>query len=315
MASDLLRQSLLTLADQEGVKNMIVSNKASRTMVSRYVAGESVAEAVAACQQLRADGLRATVDYLGEDTTDPALAKHTRDTYLELLRELSEAGLTDNGWVEVSVKPSALGTGLPEEARSVAFEYARDVVMAAKAAGTTVTVDMEDHTTTQATLDLVAELREEFDDVGAVVQSYLFRTLSDCADLGATGARVRLCKGAYDQPSDIAHIRKHDIDKSYVQCLKALMDSSGYPMVATHDSRLIAIAETLAVHNNRGPEAWEVQMLLGVRPNEQKRLAEDGKTVRVYVPFGDNWYGYMMRRLAERPANTAFFVRSLLTKG
>lgn len=315
MLSDMLRQSLLTLSEQERVKKTVIANPASRSLVSRYIAGETVTEAVDTCRKLHDQGLRATVDYLGEDTTDPALAQHTRDIYLELLRELSEAGLADNGTVEVSIKPSALGTGLPEDARHVAFEYARDIVVAATAAGTTVTVDMEDHTTTQPTLDLVAELRQEHDSVGAVVQSYLFRTVNDCSDLASSGARVRLCKGAYDQPSDIAHVRKHDIDKAYVQCLRTLMESEAYPMVATHDSRLVTIAETLAVHHNRGPADWEVQMLLGVRPNEQKRLAADGKTVRVYVPFGDNWYGYMMRRLAERPANTAFFVRSLLTKG
>jgi proline dehydrogenase len=173
---------------------------------------------------------------------------------------------------------------------------------------------MEDHATTDSTLDILTQLRADYPTTGAVLQAYLRRTESDCRELAGPGSRVRLCKGAYREPETVAYATRLDVDKSYVRCLNILMSGEGYPMVATHDPRLVAIAEDRAKWFDRGPETFEFQMLYGVRPAEQTRLVDAGYTMRVYVPYGTQWYGYLMRRLAERPANVAFFARALATR-
>jgi proline dehydrogenase len=174
---------------------------------------------------------------------------------------------------------------------------------------------MEDHTTTDSTLGILRELRQDFPGTGAVVQSYLHRTESDCRDLATEGSRVRLCKGAYKEPASVAFQDKDEVDRSYVRCLKVLIGGAGYPMVATHDPRLVAITEDLVRRAGRAKGSYEYQMLYGIRPHEQLRLAARGERMRVYVPYGDEWYGYLVRRMAERPANLVFFLRSLATKG
>jgi proline dehydrogenase len=172
---------------------------------------------------------------------------------------------------------------------------------------------MEDHTTTDSTLETLRQLRADFPWVAAVLQAYLRRTEQDCRELSAEGSRVRLCKGAYSEPYSVAYQVKSEVDKAYVRCLKTLMEGSGYPMVASHDPRIIAIAEQLVEETGRTPADHEFQMLYGIRPEEQRRIAAD-ESVRIYVPYGDEWYGYFMRRLAERPANLTFFLRGLVTK-
>ncbi len=234
---------------------------------------------------------------------------------MELLQQLSQAGLTSSGQVEVSLKLSALGQSLGADGHQMAMTNAREICRAAANAGTIVTLDMEDHTTTDSTLDSLRELRQDFPWVGAVVQSYLHRTESDCRDLAYEGSRVRLCKGAYNEPESVAYQDKRDVDKSYVRCLKALMAGGGYPMVASHDPRMVEIAGVLADRAGRADDSFEYQMLLGIRPDEQRRLSDSGSTVRVYLPYGDQWYGYLVRRMAERPANLVFFARSVLTTG
>jgi proline dehydrogenase len=172
---------------------------------------------------------------------------------------------------------------------------------------------MEDHTTTDSTLEILRQLRVDFPETAAVLQAYLHRTEADCRDLAYAGSRIRLCKGAYREPASVAYQRRQDVDLSYVRCLNVLLAGDGYPMFATHDPRLIAIAQQRA--RDHGKTAYEFQMLYGIRPDEQRRLAGEGHTVRVYVPYGAQWYGYLMRRLAERPANLTFFARALFTKG
>jgi len=253
-----------------------------------------------------------TLDYLGEDTTDAAQADATVAAYKELLADLAARGLAPHA--EVSVKLSAIGQFLPDNGHKVALENARDICRAARNAGTTVTLDMEDHTTTDSTLGILRDLRVDFPETGAVLQAYLHRTEADCRDLAYEGSRVRLCKGAYNEPESVAFQDKHEVDKSYVRCLKVLMAGQGYPMVATHDPRMVDIASTLASRYGRAKGSYEFQMLYGIRPEEQKRLAADGDTVRVYVPYGEEWYGYLMRRLAERPQNLSFFAKSLISK-
>ncbi|HET9873640.1 MAG TPA: proline dehydrogenase family protein [Propionibacteriaceae bacterium] len=308
----MLRRLLLGLSHNDTVKSAVLRMPVSATVVARYVAGDSTCDAVTASRQLEAAGLSVSIDYLGEDTTDRQRADAVTTTYRELLAALHACGLT--GSAEVSVKLSALGLVLPRGGPELALGNARTICEAARDVGTTVTLDMEDHTTTDATLQTLRELRADFPSTAAVLQAYLRRTEADCKHLATAGSRVRLCKGAYDEPSSVAYQQRAEVDRSYVRCLKILMSGPGYPMVATHDPRLIAIGTALAEAHHRSPRTYEFQMLYGIRPTEQQRLANLGHTVRVYLPYGTDWYGYLVRRLAERPANLAFFLRSLLTR-
>jgi proline dehydrogenase len=278
-------------------------------VVRRFVAGDSAQDALNVTRGLVDDGLSVTLDYLGEDTTNAVHAEAARDEYLRLLDGLAASELTPAA--EISVKLSALGQAFDEK---VALEHTQAICARASEAGTTVTLDAEDHTTTDSTLDILGRLRREFPTTGAVVQAYLRRAEGDCRELAGPGSRVRLCKGAYDEPESVAYQARLDVDKSYVRCLNVLMAGDGYPMVATHDPRLIAIAEDRARWFDRTTDDFEFQMLYGVRPAEQRRLAGLGHTVRVYVPYGTQWYSYLMRRLAERPANVSFLLRALRSR-
>jgi proline dehydrogenase len=304
-----VRAALLTASRQRSVRYVVERAPVSRNIVKRFVAGDQSGDAVRVTSELVAAGLSVSLDHLGEDTTEAAHAQATADAYLTLLSLLREAGLAAHA--EVSVKLSAIGQALDH---SLASDHARTICAAAKKAGTTVTLDMEDHTTTDTTLQTLRELRTDFPTVGAVVQSYLHRTEADCRDLATEGSRVRLCKGAYKEPESAAFQRGDEVDASYLRCLEILMRGAGYPMVATHDPALVSAAESLIKETGRAANSYEFQMLYGIRPEEQKRLAEAGSTVRVYVPYGDEWYGYLMRRLAERPANIKFFLRALSSK-
>ena len=308
----LLRQPILLLARSQGVKKLVSTMPVSSGIVTSYVPGETTESAVGATRTLEADGLHVTLDYLGEDTTDAAQAEATVRAYKELLADLGSQGLAPHA--EVSVKLSAIGQSLPDNGHKVALENARDICRAARNAGTTVTLDMEDHTTTDSTLSILRELRKDFPETGAVLQAMLHRTEADCRALAYEGSRVRLCKGAYMEPADVAFQERVEVDKSYVRCLKVLLGGQGYPMIATHDPRMVQIASSLASRFGRRPGTYEFQMLYGIRPEEQKRLAAAGETVRVYVPYGTEWYGYLMRRLAEKPQNLTFFARSLVSK-
>ncbi|TGN66592.1 proline dehydrogenase [Nocardioides eburneiflavus] len=308
----MLRQPILLLARSQGVKRLVSTMPVSSGIVTGYVPGETTETAVAATQGLVDDGLRVTLDYLGEDTTDVAQAEATVVAYKELLADLAARGLAPHA--EVSVKLSAIGQSLSDNGHKVALENARDICRAARNAGTTVTLDMEDHTTTDSTLTILRELRKDFPETGAVLQAMLHRTEADCRALAYEGSRVRLCKGAYMEPEDVAFQDRLDVDKAYVRCLKVLLGGQGYPMIATHDPRMIQIASSLASRFGRRAGTYEFQMLYGIRPEEQKRLAAAGETMRVYVPYGTEWYGYLMRRLAEKPQNLAFFLRSLVSK-
>ncbi len=311
--ADLMRRPLLKLADSDRVRHLVTTTPVSRGVVDRFVPGEQTSDAVRASAELVATGRTVTLDFLGEDTVDEAQATATLEAYLDVLEELHTGGLTAS--VEVSVKLSAVGQALPDRGDRVALENARTICAAARRRGTTVTLDMEDHSTTDATLRTLRELRKDYPETGAVLQAYLRRTETDCRDLAVEGSRVRLCKGAYEEPERVAFQTRQEVDLSYVRCLKVLMNGPGYPMVASHDPRMVAIAGELARAAGREQGSFEYQMLYGVRPDEQRRLADAGETVRVYVPYGQEWYGYLVRRLAERPSNVAFFLRSLATTG
>ncbi|WP_298890928.1 proline dehydrogenase family protein [uncultured Serinicoccus sp.] len=313
--SALMRQTLLGVSRNTTLRQVIEQAPVSRDVVKRFVAGDSTPDAVRVTGELVDTHRQVTIDYLGEDTTDPAQAEATRDAYLRLIAALSEAGLTQGGAAEVSLKLSALGQFLGRDGHAIALDNARAICQAAANAGTTVTLDMEDHTTTDPTLSALAELRQDWPWVGVALQAYLHRTEQDCRDLAHEGSRIRLCKGAYKQPESVAFQDKDDVDKAYVRCLKILVEGQGYPMIATHDPRLVEIASVLAAKAQRDADSYEFQMLLGIRPDEQLRLAGAGSRMRVYLPYGEDWYGYLVRRMAERPANLTFFLRSLATKG
>jgi proline dehydrogenase len=314
----MLRSTILAAARNSGIERVVTNAPVSRDVVRRYIGGNTAADAVATTATLLADGLTVTLDHLGEDTTERAQADAVAAAYREVLTALHQAGLTARlapltARVEVSVKLSAVGQALPGDGEKIALDHAREICAAAESVGATVTLDMEDHTTTDSTLGILAALRADFPATAAVLQAYLRRTEGDCRDLAGPGSRVRLCKGAYDEPPGVAYQKRHEVDLSYVRCTNILMAGAGYPMLATHDPRLIQIGIDRAEHH--GKRDYELQMLYGIRPHEQRRLAAAGHTVRIYVPYGAQWYGYLMRRLAERPANLAFFARSLVTKG
>ena len=309
----MLRGVLLSMSRNERLQQLASEAPPARALVNRFVAGERTEDAVRVTGELVGSGRLVTIDHLGEDTLDLSQAQATRDAYLALLDALGDAGLTAGA--EVSVKLSAVGQALPGDGHKMALENAAAICERATALGTTVTLDMEDHTTTDSTLEILSELRRDFPSTGAVLQAYLRRTEADCRDLATEGSRVRLCKGAYNEPESVAHTDRAEIDRAYVRCMKILMQGGGYPMLATHDPRLIEIGGALAVRHDRQPGSYEFQMLYGIRPEEQERLAAQGERMRVYVPYGDEWYGYLVRRLAERPANLGLLARALVSKG
>ena len=307
----MLRGALLQLSRNHKIKNLVTRAPVTSGVVERFIAGDTSDAAVAVVRRLVGAGLLTTIDFLGEDTTDPGHADAVVVAYLDLLTKLRESHLSPSA--EVSIKLSALGLHL-RDGPQLAADNAELICRAARKADTAVTLDMEDHTTTDSTLEILHTLRKEFPETGAVLQAYLYRTEADCRDLAEAGSRVRLCKGAYAEPEALAFQDRHEIDKSYVRCMKILMAGNGFPMLATHDPRLIKIGVKLAKDYGRGSKDFEFQMLYGIRPTEQLRLANLGHAVRVYTPYGTDWYGYLIRRLAERPANLRFFARSLITK-
>jgi proline dehydrogenase len=305
-----MQKVLLGASRRPGLRRLVVGTPATRRVVDRFVAGEKLDDALAAVRTLTAEGIAVTLDHLGEDVTDRAEATRSRDAYLAALDALAPLGFARR--VEVSVKLSAFGQALPG-GHDVALELVRPVVEAATALGTTVTLDMEDSRTVDSTLAVLAELRREHPGTGAVLQAMLHRTEDDAKVLAVAGSRVRLVKGAYNEPASVAHQGSKAVDRAYARCLEVLMAGPGYPMVGSHDPEMIRGAQILAARSGRRPDSWEVQMLYGIRPQEQRRLVANGLQVRAYVPYGVDWYGYFMRRLAERPANLRFFLRSLAT--
>ncbi|GAA0543447.1 proline dehydrogenase family protein [Paractinoplanes ferrugineus] len=305
----MLRSVFLAAADSSRLGRLVSSASVSKKAARRFVAGADVADALRAARELADDGLGITVDRLGAETVTAEQARVVRDEYVALLGRLKTAGLTPAA--EVSVKLSALGQRIDDR---MAYEYAEAVCATAAEAGTSVTLDAEDHTTTDSTLEILAELRKDYPSTGAVLQAHLRRTEGDCRELATAGSRVRLCKGAYAEPESVAFQDALDIDKSFVRCLNILMSGEGYPMVATHDPRLIAIAEDRARWFDRSADEYEFQMLHGMRPEEQARLAAGGNIVRVYLPYGEQWYAYLMRRLAERPSTISVLGRALVPR-
>ncbi|MGW5653655.1 proline dehydrogenase family protein [Streptomyces humi] len=303
---------ILAASRSDRMRRLISAAPVTKQVVDRFIPGETVDDIVPVIEELTGRGLELTMDVVGEDITTPEQAAAARDAYLALVGHLRDLGLGER--VEMSVKLSMFGQALPG-GHELALANVRPVVEAAAAIGTTVTLDAEDHTTLDSMFAIHEELRKDFPGTGCVIQAYLFRTEADARRLAAAGSRVRLVKGAYKEPAEVAYQQKSEIDKAYVRILRTLMEGEGYPMVGSHDPRLISIAQELARRAGRKPDEYEFQMLFGIRSDEHLRLAAEGHRMRVYTAYGTDWYGYFMRRLAEKPANLRFFLRSMVTKG
>ena len=274
---------------------------------TRFVAGETIDETIHFIREINAEGCSASFDHLNESVTNAAEASKEVAEYLNILAKIVETGISSN----VSIKLSQFGLTLDPE---LAYKNARRVVDEAHRRGNFVRVDMEDSKVTQVTIDLFKRLREEFglDDVGIVLQSYLRRTYEDARQLLKLPARIRICKGAYNEPPEVAFPDKKDVDENYIRVMQLLLSSGIYHGIATHDPKMIEATINFASREGIGREAFEFQMLFGVRRDLQRQLARDGYNMRVYVPYGKHWYPYFMRRLAERPANIWFVMKNLL---
>ncbi|MEU7279367.1 proline dehydrogenase family protein [Streptomyces sp. NPDC045431] len=302
---------ILAASRSDKMRRFVSAAPGTKQVVARFIAGERVDQIVPIVREMADKGLEVTLDVVGEDITTRDQAHAARDAYMELIEHLEELGLGEKA--EMSVKLSMFGQSL-EGGHELALANVRRVVEAAASIGTTVTLDAEDHTTLDSMFAIHEELRKDFPQTGCVIQAYLFRTEEDARRLAANGSRVRIVKGAYKEPASVAYQDKHEIDKAYVRILKILMEGDGYPMIGSHDPRLIAVGQELARRAGRKLDEYEFQMLYGIRSDEHVRLAAEGHRMRVYTAYGTDWYGYFMRRLAEKPANLLFFVRSMITK-
>jgi len=274
-------------------------------MVERFVAGQTLEEALPAIATLKRAGLRTTIDVLGESVTSPEHAAMAVDRYLATVAALSERGLDPN----VSLKLTQMGLAID---RDLCRTNVLRVVEAVRGVGGFIRFDMEDHTTTDATLDVWRSAHEAYPQVGVVIQSALRRSSADVDAIIAAGGRVRLCKGAYDEPGSVAYRTRAAVDANYTRLMERLLLADAYPALATHDPKLIARAIEIVERNGIGRDRFEFQMLYGVRRDLQRTLLDRGYTVRIYVPYGQEWYPYFMRRLAERPANVGFMLRAVI---
>jgi len=301
------RSALIYLSRQEGLKDFAARFRPFKKLTTRFVAGENIDEAIAAIRELNADGCSASFDHLNESVANPSEAETEVKEYLRILTRIDDTGINSN----VSIKLTQFGLELDSE---LAYKNARAVVVDAARRGNFVRVDMEASNVTEKTIDIFKRLRAEFDlnDVGIVLQSYLRRTCDDAQQLLKLPARIRICKGAYNEPPEVAFPDKRDTDDNYVRVMQLLLSSGVYHGIATHDPKMIEATINFAQRQGIGKEAFEFQMLYGVRRDLQRQLARDGYNMRVYVPYGKHWYPYFMRRLAERPANIWFVLKNLL---
>ncbi|MEU8466188.1 proline dehydrogenase family protein [Streptomyces sp. NPDC029003] len=302
---------ILAASRSDKMRRIVSAAPVTKPVVNRFIPGETVDQVIPIVEELTKAGLEVTLDVVGEDITAVEQSHAARDAYLALIERLAALGLGESA--EMSVKLSMFGQAL-EGGHELALANVRPVVEAAAAIGTTVTLDAEDHTTLDSMFAIHEELRRDFPQTGCVIQAYLFRTEADARRLAAAGSRVRIVKGAYKEPAEVAYQDKAEIDKAYVRIMKILMEGDGYPMIGSHDPRLIAIGQELARQAGRKLDEYEFQMLYGIRSEEHVRLAAEGHRMRVYTAYGTDWYGYFMRRLAEKPANLLFFLRSMITK-
>ncbi|MFY9221070.1 MAG: proline dehydrogenase family protein [Blastocatellia bacterium] len=297
------KDALLYLSKQESLKNVLTNVSLFKKITDRFVAGETIEEAAVAVKELNRLKISVTFDHLGEAIKNEAEAEAEVVEYGKILSKIDKDGLNSN----VSLKPTQLGLAIDPE---LGLRNIKRIVEKARAYNNFVRIDMEDTPYTTATIDMFKKLRQEYDNVGIVIQSYLYRSKEDIQDLLKCGARIRLCKGAYDEPATVAFPKKADTDKNYVELMKILLESGIYHGIATHDPKMIKATRDFSKEKNIPKSAYEFQMLYGVRRDLQLKLAGGGYNIRVYVPYGKHWYPYFMRRLAERPANIWFIMKN-----
>ena len=300
------RSALIWLSRHEGLKDFATSFKFFKKLTTRFVAGDTIDEVIPIIHEINTENATASFDHLNESVESAAEAEREVEEYLNILAKIDQHRVRSN----VSIKLTQFGLGLDPE---LAYRNARRVVEEAQRRGNFVRVDMEDSKVTQMTIDIFKRLRAEFglNDVGIVLQSYLYRTYADAQELVKLPARIRICKGAYFEPPEVAFAEKKDVDSNYVKVMKLLLSSGIYHGIATHDPKMIEATIDFASREGIGKEKYEFQMLFGVRRDLQRQLARDGFNMRVYVPYGKHWYPYFMRRLAERPANIWFVLKNL----
>jgi proline dehydrogenase len=303
----LTRSALIWLSGHEGLKDFAARFKTFQKLTTRFVAGETIDDVIPYIREINRENCTASFDHLNESVASAAEADHEVDEYLNILRKIDETRIRSN----VSIKLTQFGLELDPE---LAYRNARRVVEEAHRRGNFVRVDMEGSNVTQATIDLFKRLRAEYglDDVGVVLQSYLRRTMADAQELVKLPARIRICKGAYNEPPEVAFPDKKDVDANYIKVMQLLLASGVYHGIATHDPKMIDATIDFATREGIGKEKYEFQMLYGIRRDLQRQLARDGFNMRVYVPYGKHWYPYFMRRLAERPANIWFVLKNFL---
>jgi proline dehydrogenase len=299
----MVRSTLLRLSESKGFARWVTSNRTTRRMSHRFVAGEALEEAVSAGRVCNDQGMLVSLDYLGENVATVADAQRARDAYLEVFECITAARLDAN----VSCKLTQLGLDLSTD---FCEGQVLSIVERAASLDNFLRVDMEGSAYTERTIEIVKKVRMRSPAVGTVIQAYLYRSERDVQDLLAYGCRIRLCKGAYKESPDVAFPRKQDVDANYVKLARLLLPSGFYHGIATHDPHMIAATIRAAAERRVSKEDFEFQMLYGVRTDLQRRLVRDGYRVRIYIPYGRDWFPYFMRRLAERPANLAFFARN-----
>jgi proline dehydrogenase len=301
----LTKSVLVYLSNRQGVKSFLTRFKSFNNVTRRFVAGEELPEAIEAVRQLNRKNISASFDHLGESISSEAETREEVKEYVRVFDNIASNALDSNA----SVKLTQLGLDIDEK---LCYENARAIVEAASKYRNFVRIDMEDSTRTDGTLKIFTRLRREFDNVGIVIQSYLYRSEKDIEDMLKIGARIRLCKGAYNEPESVAFQQKSDVDANYVKLMKILLTSSIYHGIATHDEKMIAATRAFASENGITPDKYEFQMLYGIRRDLQEGLIGEGYRTRVYVPYGYYWYPYFMRRLAERPANVWFILKNIM---
>lgn len=294
------------MSRQEGLKDFATRFRYFRKLTTRFVAGDTIDEVIPIIREINAENCTASFDHLNESVESDIEAGNEVAEYLSILTKIDEQGIRSN----VSIKLTQFGLGIDPE---LAYKNARQVVEEAHRRGNFVRVDMEDSSVTQVTIDIFKRLRAEFglDNVGIVLQSYLYRTLADAQELVKLPARIRICKGAYLEPPEVAFPAKKDVDANYIKVVQLLLASGVYHGIATHDPKMIDATIDFAMREGIGKETYEFQMLYGVRRDLQRQLSRDGFNMRVYVPYGKHWYPYFMRRLAERPGNIWFVLKNL----
>ena len=300
-----LRSLLLLLSRQSWLRHWLETSPAAERVTSRFIAGHTLEREVLVCQRLNGEGILASLDHLGESVKSLEEAERSCDSYLKALDQIAALGLK----ATVSIKLTQLGLDFSEAECRANVEK---LVERAKAIGSSVEIDMESSGYVDRTLALVSDLHDKFGSVRAVVQAYLYRTESDVDTLCKKKSPVRLCKGAYKEASDIAYPHKQDVDRNYVRLMTKLFEDGNFPAIASHDERIVQQAVQQVKERNIAPDRFEFQMLYGIRRDLQRRLVGLGYRLRLYVPYGDAWYPYFMRRLAERPANVLFLARNLL---